>query len=353
MKKKNIKTIVIVLILFLVILLFAFFLSSFFYLNELKESKKDIQKCYFQDTSIYSVNEVFHPGNDSCYEKMSKLLYPKLLVHKVKYKNEPFGIINPDKIFFVDKSALEKADVVLSYGVGMIESEKENSFEQQVSIITQKPVYAFDCGLKKEEINELNKFGNKLLYVDECIGFDNYLMYGQTSSGKTHSLGQKLEELNLADKKVYIKFGIPEPHLYVDDILKYKDNITGISIVINFWSPRYIIDTIDFLSKVEKDFVIVSCRYFYMFNPYFFQKFFKENNGEYDYDGNYKILNYFNFLHKPVSITLINKNLTEKDSIYWNQKNNPANNFLNPIKGFNGFQIIFFEKIKNLKNYRN
>jgi len=351
MKKKIIKIITVLTTSFLIIVLLAFFISSYFYLNDIKKSEKDIQKCYLQDQAIYSISEEFHPGPNACYENMLKLLYPKLLIHKVKYKNKPLGIINTDKIFYVDKSALDKADAVLSYGVGRFEYEQENTFEIEISKITKNTVYAFDCGLKKEELDELNKFANNLNYIDECIGTDDYLMYGNKSSGKLHTLEQKLEELKLKDKKVYLKFGIPEPHLYADDILKNKDNIVGMTIAIDFWSPRYIIETINFLNKLEKDFVIVSCRYFYMFNPYFYEKLFIGNHGDYDYNGNYKILNYFGFLNHPISISLVNKNLIKKDSIYWNQKNNPADNFLNPIIGFRGFQIILFEKIKNIKNY--
>jgi len=327
MKTKNKKLFAIIFTLFLIVILLVFFLSSFFYLNEIKKSKEDIQKCYFQDIKIYSVNETFRSGNNGCYEKMLKLIYPKLLVHKVEYKNKPLGIITPDTAFFVDKTALENSDAVFAYGIGEFEKESENTFEPSMSKITDKPIYAFDCGLKKEEIKELNKFADNLHFIDECIGSDNYLMYGQESSGKVHTLEQKLEELNLINKKVYLKFGIPEPHLYIDDILKYKDNITGISIITEFWSPKYIIDTINILRKLEKDFIIVSCNYFK-----FHEDFFMYQRPS---------------LHTCVSITLINKNLTKKDSIYWNQKNNPANNSVNPIRGFKGFQIIFFEKIKN------
>ena len=318
MKKKNIKILTIITILLMIIILLAFFISSFFYLNELKKCKNDIQKCYFQDIKIHSVNEEFYQGSNDCYGRMLNLLYPKLLVHKVEYKNEPLGIITPDSAFYVDKSALEKSDAVFAYGIGQIETENENTFEPRMSKLTPKPIYAFDCGLKKDEINELNKFADNLHFVDECIGTDNYLMYGQTSSGKIHTLGQKLKELNLTDKKIYLKLGIPEPHIYVDDILKHKDNITG------FWSPKYIIDSINLLSKLEKDFILVSCHYFK------FQNSSSQNLS----------------LHTCVSITLINRNLVKKDSIYWNQNNNPANNSINHINGFNGFQIILFEKIK-------
>ena len=356
MIKKNLKIFAVISILFLIIILLVFFLYSFFYLNEIKKSKKNIQKCYFQDTTIYSINEVFRPGNDGCYEKMLQLLYPKLLVHKVKYKNKPSDIINPDSIFFVDKSALENSDAILSYGIGNMD---ENTFEIKMIKRTRKPIYAFDCGLTYNELKTYNKLADNLHFIDECIGTDKYLMYKQNSSGKIHTLGQKLEELNLINKKVYIKFGIPEPHLYVDDILKYKDNITGISIALDFWSPKYIIDSINILSKLEKDFIIVSCYYFYIYDSYFYNNLFKENHEDcYDYNIEGKMLNNFNFLHHPVSITLINKNLTEKDSIYWNQQNNPAQkikkNFKSPINGFKGFQIIFFEKIKNkLKHQQN
>ena len=351
MKKKNIKNFTITTILFLIIILLAFFISSFFYLNELKESKKDIQKCYFHDTNTYSVNEAFHPGNDGCYEKMLKLLYPRLLVHKVKHKNKPSEIINPDSLFFIDKSALEKSDAILSYGIGNMD---ENTFEIKIIKITQKPIYAFDCGLTDEEMKTFNKLADNMRFIDECIGTDKYLMYGQTSSGKIHTFGQKLKELNLTDKKIYLKLGIPEPHLYIDDILKYKDNITGISVVVDFWSPKYIIDSINLLNKLEKDFVLVSCYYFYIYDNDFFDTLFKKNHTNcYNYSFNYKILNHFNLLHHPVSILLINKNLIEKDSIYWNQNNNPAkkirNNFKTPIKGFSGFQIVLFEKLKNYK----
>jgi len=330
MKKKNIKIFAVISILFLIIILLIFFLSSFFYLKEIKKSKEDIQKCYFQDKNIYSITETFRSDNNGCYEKMLKLLFPKLLVHNVEYKNKTLGIITPDSLFFVDKSALEKADVIFAYGIG----PNDNTFEKKISRITPKPIYGFDCGLTVEQIKKFNRIKDNLHFVDECIGSDNYLMYGQKSSGKIHTLGQKLKELNLINKKIYLKLGIPEPHLYIDDILKYKDNITGISIVIDLWSPKYIIEATNLLSKLEKDFILVSCFYFCYDNDFFTKE----------------------FPFPPISLTLINKNLVEKDSIYWNQKNNPSkkiikNNFSDPINGFKGFQIIFFEKLrKQLKH---
>lgn len=325
MKKKSTKIFAAITILLLIIVLLTFFISSFFYLYELEQSKKDIPKCYFQDTTIYSINETFNPGNNGCYEKMLKLLYPKILVHKVKYKNEQLDVINIGILFFLDELAFKNSDAVFSYGIGP--NQDDNTFELQIAKKTKKPIYAFDCGLTAKEIKEYNQISNNLHYFDECIGSDNYLMYNKKSSGKIHTLGQKLKELNLTNKKVYLKLGIPEPHLYVDDILKYKDNITGISVVIDFWSPKYIIDSTNFLRKLEKDFVLVSTYYFCIYDISFYK----------------------NFLIPSASITLINKNLIEKDSIYWNQKNNPGlkikSDYVSPINGFKEFQIIFFEKI--------
>jgi len=312
--------------LILFIFLFVFVIISFFYLIEVHQDKLKINKCYYQDTNIYSVNEGFNPGKNGCFEKMLNLFVLKLFNQKAEYKNQvikPF-IVDDDFFIYLDQ-AVKEAHAVLSYGVGL-----NTLFEYTIADNYKKPVYALDCGLTKEELIKYNKKYTNLHFQSECIGTDKYLMYGQKSSKKIHTFGQKLQELNLNDKKVFLKLGIPEIQDYIDDILKYKDNLTGISIAIDLRSPKYIIDSIYLTEKIEKDFILVARSYVY----------FSTDNC------------------MRICLTYLNKNLADKHNIYLNQYNNEGvftignkNNlskYINPLavilKKLNLIQKIDVEK---------
>ena len=274
----------------LFIFLLIFVIISSFYLWEVQKSKLAINKCYYQDTNIYSVNEGFNPGNNNCFDKMLNLFVPKLFNEKVQYKNQVIKsfIVDDDFFIYIDQ-AIKESDAVLSYGVG-----SNTLFEFAIADNYNKPVYALDCGLTKEELLKLNKKFTNLHFQDECIGTDKYLMYGQKSSKKIHTFGQKLKELHLNDKKVFIKLGIPEVQEYMDDILKYKDNLTGISVAIDLRSPKYIIDSISFTEKIEKDFILVSKSSVYFSND--------------------------NCMR--ICLTYLNKNLADNRNTYFNQYTN-------------------------------
>ena len=82
---------------------------------------------------------------------------------------------------------------------------------------------------------------------------------GQVSSGKIHSFGEKLKELKLEDKKVFLKMDIAGADLDVmPDILNYHKNLTGFSLVIRLNNPRNIVHYNNLLKDIENNFVLVA-----------------------------------------------------------------------------------------------
>jgi len=318
---------------FLFVVLISFLIFGLLYLYDVQKNisldSEYINTCYNKDKNVYSVSEGFVPRNDGCYQKLYTSILPKLLMRDVEYKNSDLNFFNVDKLFTIPEQIIRDVDVILSWGVGL-----DTKFETAISNkYLEKRIFAFDCGLSKKKIEDYNKISANLLFEPECIGTDKYLIFNQKSSGKLHTFGQKLKELNLQNKKLYLKLGIPEVHMYMDDILKYKDNILGFSIVVDFWSPRYIVDSSLMFDKINKDFILVSR------NPY-----------------DVRIVDIPYALKRwtsVVSLVYVNKNIVKKSEILFDQNNKTialkkySNDFTFPQNSID-FRIVLIEKIKNL-----
>ena len=95
--------------------------------------------------------------------------------------------------YVVPKKALEKADVLLGYGIA-----NDNSFEENFSNQYNKPSYGFDCGI--DGIKNKNKL---FTFIKECIANDSFLFKNQTSSRKITSFTQHLNHLNINYNRFY------------------------------------------------------------------------------------------------------------------------------------------------------
>ena len=126
---------------------------------------------------------------------------------------------NGDGGYLVAKTAIEKADALLGYGI-----QDDISFEEDFSNKYKKPSYGYDCSTKEIKIN------NPLThFISECIGTDKFL-YGSNNSMLVSSFSEQMKKLNLTDKNVFIKLDIEGAEYdSFSEILNHSDNITGIA----------------------------------------------------------------------------------------------------------------------------
>lgn len=152
------------------------------------------------------------------YDRLTSLL----LVYDVYDQSGKLNISrhgrNGDGGYFVAEKSFQKANLLIGYSIA-----DDISFEEQFSKIYKKPSYGFDCGVKDIKVNSpLVKF------YSECIGSDNYIYKNQISNGNISSFDNHIKRLDAAKKKIFVKMDIEGAEYDVfDDILKYKDNITG------------------------------------------------------------------------------------------------------------------------------
>ena len=207
-----------------------------------------------QKETLYSPAQstVYNP--DSCFCKMYNLLLPELLVYKVQSEGKDLQFIRFSwDSYIIPTVVMEKADAFISYGTAY-----NILFEDNLSKFYKKNIYAFDCGV--DSISDLTD-NPYVFFESECIGTDKYILteQGQVSSEKIHTLGQKLKQLKLDNKKIYLKMDIAGAEIEViPDIVKYADSITGISIVIRLDETKRIVKFRELLKLFEKDFILVS-----------------------------------------------------------------------------------------------
>lgn len=237
-------------------------MNIFNYFKIQKNNEKYVEYCNLNNEKysdfINSTNdtgeEYLGVINDSksCYCKMYSRLLPRLLVYKVKYDNKDLEFIKPShNEYVIPTIALEKSDAFISYGIG-----DDADFEYVISQLYKKNLYAFDCGI--ENINKKNEY---IFFESECIGLDKYVLTekGQISSEKTHTFKEKLEELNLQDKKLFLKMDIAGAEFDVlPDVIKYNKNIVGMSFVIRFYDSNKLIETEKLLKEIDKNFILVA-----------------------------------------------------------------------------------------------
>ncbi len=196
------------------------------------------------------IKTCMYENNKKCMGQTFTLMLPKLLIHKVKADDTNLQLTFLDwKLRLCPLIALEQSEALMSYGI-----EQDISFESRFDSETKCPVYAFDCGVKSVEIPYPN-----FHFYSECIGTDKYLIRDQVSSEKIHKFGDKLKELGLENKKIYLKMDIAGAEAEVmPDILKYSDQITAMNLSIHLDNPAYIINRIQMLDEIQKNFVLIA-----------------------------------------------------------------------------------------------
>ena len=259
--------------------------------------------------NIEDEEEYYNEDKNSVYSKLYQLIIPRLLINDVYTKDGKVRFVkfDPNNSYVIPEIVAEKADVLMGYGVGP-HLFLENKFGE----LYKKPAYCFDCGVKYDEIkNQITE--KNCHFYSECIGTDKFLLtiekdpaYGkdQISSGKIHSFGQKIKELNLENKKIFVKMDITGAEFEVlPDILKYSDNITGISFVLHLDFSKNNAEAIKLLKMFEKDFILVSRNNVYM------PKNTKPTNRKY----------VKGILRDYIALSYVNKNLVEKSYMPLNQ----------------------------------
>ncbi len=265
----------------------------------------------------------------SCYCRMYTRMLPRLLVYKVKNNNKKLEFIRPSReTAIVPTIMLEKADAFISYGIG-----DDIDFEYVISELYKKNLYLFNCGIRK--IDKKNEY---IFFESECIESDKYItQIGQVSSGRIHKFGNKLKELKLEDKKVYLKMNIAETELEViPDVIKYHKNLTGITVDIMLNNSNNIIKYEKLLKDIEKNFVLVAR------NESPIKKYC---------DCNYKN----NYISQIISLTYLNKEYADEKHMPFKQSYNEKSDYKQLY--FPGFclskfdidwKLILSEKIKLL-----
>lgn len=179
-------------------------------------------------------------------------LIPFLKVYSAYDENGPLKLTRHGKEYdggyVVATKALEQSDVLLGYGI-----DKDNSFEDQFSVKYNRPSYGFDCGI--EHIDSKSKL---FTLVKECIATDDFLYNKADTNSKTSSFEQQLKKLNLKEKKLFVKMDIEGAEYDAfPEIIKNKNNITGIALEIHFSDLEGITRAVNLLKQLEKDFVLI------------------------------------------------------------------------------------------------
>jgi len=274
------------------------------YYNDTNVSKEELQECIKKNDVIHSIHTTYDYTDTKCLNKTFNYLFPKTIIGVAKKNNEEFNVCKPDIIFPAVKEAILISEAVLAWGV-----EDNMDFEKNIAKAYKKKVNVFDCSMKDEDIKAYNKINEqegikeKVILKSECLGTDKYIMPYQKTSGKTHSLSEKLKELKLENKMVYLKLGIPETHEYIDDIIKNKENISGMSLAFEMLSPKYIAESAKAIEKLNEHFVIVGKTNFYPIRTFELDSAFVSKEWV-----------------AGLALAYVNKNLIDDYKYSWNQK---------------------------------
>ena len=125
------------------------------------------------------------------------------------------------------------------------------------------------------------------------------------------------------------------------EILKYADNLTGMSVVIRLENTDRLIKFRDILKQFDKDFILVA------------------RNGIRDESVDSCKCGYVrNEFSNAISLTYINKKFADEVSLPLRQDNSLTRDYIQINDRFHampeysiGFEVAAAEKIKNLKNY--
>lgn len=188
--------------------------------------------------------------------------------------------------YVVPIKAMEKADVLLGYGIA-----DDNSFEEKFSHIYQKPSYGFDCG-----ITHIDSTTPLFKFVNQCIASDKTLYSGKASSGNVSSFSKQLDNLGLKTKKVFIKMDIEgSEYEAFTDILPHHNNITGIVLEIHFRDHERTKQAVRLLSDLGKHFVLLHV-----------------HGNNCCVKSGFSTLNSIGVIPDVIELTYINKNLVDK-----------------------------------------
>ncbi len=236
-----------------------------------------------------------HDQIENSIEK--EYLVELLSTYKVYSNNQPLELIRlgreNDGGYVVPELALKAADVLLGYGIA-----DDISFEEEFANAYKKPSFGFDCGVKSIKSNS-----NLFTFIDECIGSESFLYSTQDSSNKISSFNSQVKNLNLENKKIFIKMDIEgAEYIAFEDILKHSKKITGIAMEIHIMNHDTLKKAINLLSNMTQDFILVhihgnNC------SPYYFTS--KSSNGE---------------LPNILELSFINKSLIDNYHVLENQK---------------------------------
>ena len=268
-------------------LLFVYFsveVSAYFFRQF--ENKKLVQYCSQNNT-------------EECFTRMFELMLPKVLINRVWIGGLETDLIKLDHTSRVDSAvALAKASNLIGYGV-----LDDVQYEVEYARLFNHYSYAFDCGVD----SNFNTGDRLCKFSSECIASDAFLILDQSSSGKVHTFKQKLKELNLWDKKVFVKMDVAEADVIaLPELIKNADKLTGFNIGLHIRSPKAIIERLKLLDEINEKFVLVSR------NPLYVDDNFESEivKSKY-YDGISK--------DGIMYLSYVNKNLVDSYKISWQQ----------------------------------
>ncbi len=199
--------------------------------------------------------------------------------------------------YVVPELALQKADVLLGYGIC-----NDISFEERFADIYKKRSYGIECATKKIEIkNPLCTF------IRKCIANDKYIYSNQKSSGMFSTFSEQLNDLKIKDQNIFVKMDIEGAEYEAfQDIFPHANNITGIVLEIHFIGWAELLQAISLMKNLQKDFYLVHVHANNCVQP------------------QYLSVNAHGAIPKVVELTYINKKLVKTAKISENQKH-PSN----------------------------
>ncbi len=247
------------------------------------------------------------------YEKLASLL----VTYSANTSKESLELVRHGKDgdggYVVPVKAFKEADVLLGYGIA-----GDSSFEDQFSEIYDKPSYGFDCG-----VESVDSKSSKFTFVNQCIGTDETLNDTKSSSHNIASFSQQLDNLNLRNKKIFIKMDIERAEYQVfEDILQYASQITGIVMELHVISEIDVHKAVRLLSNLNKDFILV-----HVHGNDCSTRFFATNNSE-------------GAIPRLLELTYINKSLVSGYNISTDQKHPTNLDISNCPANVNEFTIL-------------